>query len=58
MKHLNYITICKILTVALMLATPLFVAMDAHRLGYIPLNGAWFVWCIPALIGFDLEHDE
>lgn len=57
MKHTNYITICKVLTVALMLATPFFVAMDANRLGYIPLNGAWFVWVIPALIGFELEHE-
>lgn len=57
MKHTNYITICKVLTMALMLATPFFVAMDANRLGYIPLNGAWFVWVIPALIGFELEHE-
>lgn len=27
------------------------------KLGYVPLNGAWFVWVIPALIGFELDHE-
>ena len=57
MKRLNYSTMLKIATIVLMVLTPVFVIADAKRLGYVPLNGAWFTWCIPALLEYELNHD-
>lgn len=53
----KYNTILKAATIILMAFTPLMVIADANRLGYIPLNGAWFAWTIPALLAYDLEHE-
>ena len=43
--------------VLLVVLTPLFVWLDAKRLGYVPLNGAWFTWAIPALLLVEVDHE-
>lgn len=57
MTHRQYITTLKVATIALMLMTPVFVYMDTVRLGYLPFNGAWITWSIPALLLFEVSHD-
>lgn len=52
-----YNTLLKFLTIALIVLTPVFVALDTKRLGYIPVNGAWFTWAIPALLHYVSEVD-
>ena len=46
------------ITVILLIATPWFVWMDTVRLGYIPLNGAWFTWVIPAILLVEVGNED
>ena len=45
-------------TIVLVVLTPLFVSMDAKRLGYMPINGAWITWAIPALMLAEVDNHE
>lgn len=56
MKQLNYSMMLKLVTIMLMVMTPVFVIMDTHRLGYVPINGAWITWVIPGLLWMESEN--
>lgn len=45
------------ITIVLLVLTPLFVIMDTKRLGYVPINGTWITWVIPALVLVEMESD-
>lgn len=57
MNRNQYSTLLKVITIVLIVLTPLFVYLDSVRLGYLALNGAWITWSIPAIMLIEVKHE-